>query len=62
MDTNFQNETFHLEFTIKKLKKKLEDKQKELNDVTLQLIQALSETETLTGSELFFLRYTKHNA
>ena len=47
MDKNIEKETFHLEFTIKKLKKKLEDKQKELNEVTLQLNQALSENEKL---------------
>lgn len=47
MDKNIQKETFHLEFTIKKLKKKLEDKQKELENVTSQLKQALSENEKL---------------
>ena len=47
MDKNIQKETFHLEFTIKKLKKKLEDKQKELENVTSQLNQALSENEKL---------------
>ena len=47
MDKNIEKETFHLEFTIKKLKKKLEDRQKELNEVTLQLNQALSDNEKL---------------
>lgn len=47
MDKNIQKETFHLEFTIKKLKKKLEDKQKELENVTSQLNQVLSENEKL---------------
>ena len=47
MDKNIQKETFHLEFTIKKLKKKLEDKQNEFNEVTLQLNQVLSENEKL---------------
>jgi hypothetical protein len=47
MDKNTQKETFHLEFTIKKLKKKLDDKQNELDNVTLQLNQALSENEKL---------------
>ena len=47
MDKNIEKETFHLEFTIKKLKKKLEDKQKVLNEVALQLKQALSENEKL---------------
>ena len=47
MDKNIQNETFHLEFTIKKLKKKLEDKQIELENVTSQLNQVLSENEKL---------------
>ena len=47
MDKNIQKETFHLEFTIKKLKKKLEDKQKELNEAGLQLEKALSDNEKL---------------
>lgn len=47
MDKNIQKETFHLEFTIKKLKKKLEEREKELENVTSQLNQALSENEKL---------------
>ena len=47
MDKNIQKETFRLEFTIKKLKKKLEDKQNEFNEVTLQLNQLFSENEKL---------------
>lgn len=47
MDKNIQKETFHLEFTIKKLKKKLEEWEKELENVTSQLNQALSENEKL---------------
>lgn len=47
MDKNIQKETFHLEFTIKKLKKKLEEREKDLENVTSQLNQALSENEKL---------------
>lgn len=56
MDKNIEIETFRLEFSIKKLKKKLEDKQKELNESGLQLKQALSDNEKLKRK---LMRYEK---
>lgn len=47
MDRNIQKETFHLEFTTKKLKKKLEDAQKEIENINSLLNKALSDNEKL---------------
>ena len=47
MEQNFERDSFHLEFTIKKLRKKLDEKQKELKEVTLKLENVLSDNEKL---------------